>query len=109
VPIYFDLHPPGDVPLPALRQGIDDAGSGAEDQHHVRQVDYYCTSDGSIYCVLQAPGHEAFHARHVERGIPRAEVYPVTDAEWTLPLSAQARQELDQAIQRDWQARHPSV
>jgi hypothetical protein len=36
-------------------------------------------------------------------------VYPVTDLEWTLPLSAQARQELDQAIQRDWQARHPSV
>jgi hypothetical protein len=109
VPIYFDLHPPGEVPLPAISQGIDDAGSGAEDQHHVRQVDYYCASDGSIYCVLQAAGPEAFHARHADRGIPCADVHPISEADWTLPLSAEARQQLDRAIQQDWQARHPSV
>ena len=109
MPIYFDLHPPGVVPLATISQAIEDAGSGAEDQYHVRQVDHYCAVDGAIYCVLEAPGPEAFQARHAERGIPCAEVHTLTDAEWKVPLSAELRRELDQAIQRDWQARHPSV
>jgi hypothetical protein len=109
VPIYFDLHPPGDVPLPAISQGITDARSGVEDHHHVRQVDYYCAVQGAIYCVLEAPSAEAFRARHVERGIPCADVLPLTGAEWQLPLSASTRRVLDEAIQRHWYAHSPSV
>jgi hypothetical protein len=109
VPIYFDLHEPGDVPLAAISQGVDDAGSGAEDQHHVRQLDYYCAVEGSIYCVLEAPDENEVRARHAERGIPCAEVRTITSVDWKVPLSAEARRELDQAIQRDWQARHRSV
>ena len=109
MPIYFDLHPPGAVPLPAISQGIEEAGSGVEDQYHVRQVDYYCAVEGSIYCVLEAPGPEAFLARHAERGIPCAEVHPITDVDWRVPLSTQARLQLNAAIQRDWATRHPSV
>jgi hypothetical protein len=75
----------------------------------VRQVDYYCAADGAIYCVLEAPGPEAFQARHVERGIPCIEVHAVTNADWKVPLSAETRQELDRAIQRDWYSRYPSV
>jgi hypothetical protein len=109
VPIYFDLHPPGDVPLPAICQGVVDAGSGVEDQYRVRQVDYYCAAEGAIYCVLEAPGPEAFQARHAERGIPCVEVHAITDVDWKVPLSARARQQLDRAIQRDWHSRYPSV
>jgi hypothetical protein len=109
VPIYFDLHPPGDVPLPAISQGIVDAGTGIEDRHRVRQVDYYCAADGAIYCVVEAPGPEAFQARHAERGIPCVEVHALAEADWKVPLSAEMRRELDRAIQRDWQARYPSV
>lgn len=105
MPIYFDLHPPGDAPLPVIRQGITDARSGAEDQYGVRQVDCYCAAAGAIYCVLEAPDPEAFRARHAKRGIPCVEVHAITDAKWKAPLSAEARQELDRAIQRDWQTR----
>ena len=109
MPIYFDLHSPGDVPLSAIGQGIADARSGVQDEHHVRQVDYYCTVDSSIYCVLEAPSEEACRARHLQRGIPCAEVHLITDAEWNVPLTAETRQELNRAIERDWQARHPVV
>jgi hypothetical protein len=105
VPIYFDLHSPGHVPLSAIGQGIADARSGVQDKHHVRQVDYYCAAEGAIYCVLESPSAEAFRARHVERGIPCADVLPISGVDWPLPLTAAARQALDLAIQRDWQSR----
>jgi hypothetical protein len=109
MPIYFDLHPPGAVPLMALSQGIEDARTGAEDQHKVRQIDYYCAAEGAIYCVLESPSPEAFRARHEARGMPCADVLPISGVDWQVPLSAEARQMVDQAIQRDWYARHPAV
>ena len=105
MPIYFDLHPPGVVPLPAITQGLLAARTGAEDRHHVRQVDYYCADDGAIYCVLEAPSPDEFRARHAERGLPCEEVLPIADVDWQVPLGAAARRALNQAIQRDWQAR----
>ena len=105
MPIYFDLHPPGEVPLASIRRGIADARSGVEDHLHVRQVDYYCGADGAIYCVLEAPSPDVVRARHAERGMRCAEVLPASGVDWQLPLEGAARQALDQAIQRDWQAR----
>ena len=109
MPIYFDLHAPGDVASPVLSQGVEDAGSGAEDRHHVRQVDYYCADDGVIYCVLEAPSADDVRARHAERGMSCGEVYTMTQVNWHLPLSTETRQELDHAIQRDWEARQQAV
>ena len=95
--------------MDALTRGMADAGSGAEDQHHVRQVDFYCAPDGAVYCVLEAPSPDAFRARHVERGMACSEVVPLPGRKWHLPLSARARHQVERAIRRDWLARHPLV
>ena len=107
--IYFDLHPPGEVPARTIREGLAEARGGTRDRHRVLQVDYYCAAEGAIYCVLEAPSPDAVRARHTERGLPCGEVEVVEGLESERPLSAHDRRVLDQTIVRHWQASHPSV
>jgi Protein of unknown function (DUF4242) len=108
LPIYFDLHPPAEVSARDIREGLADARSGTQDRHRVRQIDYYCAIQGAIYCVLEAPSPDAIRARHAAQGLPCREVVVIDGLEGQLPLSAQDRRVLDEAIRRDWQARESS-
>ena len=64
------------------QEAIDDIAAGARagtaDQFGVRQVELDRNSDGTVYCLLDAPHAQAVRDHHAALGVDCGEVHEVT-------------------------------
>ena len=62
MPQFMDFHPELTLPQEAIDDIAAGAHAGTADAFGVRQVELYHNSDGTVYCLLDAP-----HAQAVRR------------------------------------------
>jgi hypothetical protein len=55
IPKFMDFHPELKLPQEAIDDIAAGAHAGTADQFGVRQVELYHNSDGTVYCLLDAP------------------------------------------------------
>ena len=61
-----------------MPQFMDFHRAGTADAFGVRQVELYRNSDGTVYCLLDAPHAQAVRDHHAALGVDCGEVHEVT-------------------------------
>ena len=71
------------------------------DEHGAQPLGHWLT-DGVIYCVLRAPGQEAFCRHHAEHGLPCDDAHPLADLRGSHPFSPEETQIVRAGIAEVW-------
>ena len=78
MPQFMDFHPELTLPQEAIDDIAAGAHAGTADQFGVRQVELYHSSDGTVYCLLDAPNAQAVRDHHAALSVDCGEVHEVT-------------------------------
>jgi hypothetical protein len=78
MPQFMDFHPELKLPHEAIDDIAAGAHAGTADQFGVRQVELYHNSDGTVYCLLDAPNAQAVRDHHTALSVDCGEVHEVT-------------------------------
>ena len=78
MPQFMDFHPELTLPQEAIDDIAAGARAGTADQFGVRQVELYHNSDGTVYCLLDAPHAQAERDHHAALSVDCGEVHEVT-------------------------------
>jgi hypothetical protein len=78
MPQFMDFHPELTLPQEAIDDIASGARAGTADQFGVRQVELYHNSDGTVYCLLDAPNPQAVRDHHAALSVDCGEVHEVT-------------------------------
>jgi hypothetical protein len=70
MPIFFDNHAAFELPSASVVEFLRAAREGKRDDTHVLPLDFFCGSDGAVYCVVDAPSADAVRHSHQRRGLP---------------------------------------
>jgi hypothetical protein len=78
IPKFIEFHPELKLPHEAIDDIAAGARAGTADAFGVRQVELYRNSDGTVYCLLDAPHAQAVRDHHAALGVDCGEVHEVT-------------------------------
>jgi hypothetical protein len=78
IPQFMNFHPELKLPQEAIDDIAAGAHAGTADQFGVRQVELYHNSDGTVYCLLDAPNAQAVRDHHAALSVDCGEVHEVT-------------------------------
>ena len=78
MPQSMDFHPELTLPQAAIDDIAAGARAGTADQFGVRQVELYRNSDGTVYCLLDAPNAQAVRDHDAALSVDCGEVHEVT-------------------------------
>ena len=76
MPIFHDLHPPGQLSTVVLSEMLARSESRQPGPAGVRVIDYVIGEGGTITCVLDAPNEVAVYRYHTALGLPCGRVRP---------------------------------
>ena len=77
MPRFMDVHDNMELAGETIAQITADARDHRADQFGVRQIELYPTTDGKLYCMLDAPDEQAVRNHHQALGVDCADVYQV--------------------------------
>ena len=77
MPQFMDFHEDLKLPSEAIQQITQDTKEGKIDEFGVRQIELFHSSEGKVYCLLEAPDAEAVRSHHAALGVPCGEVHEV--------------------------------
>jgi hypothetical protein len=77
MPQFMDFHEDLKLPSEAIQQITQETKEGKVDEFGVRQIELFHSSEGKVYCLLEAPDAEAVRSHHAALGVPCGEVHEV--------------------------------
>jgi hypothetical protein len=77
MPQFMDFHADLKLPQAAIDDIAKGAATGKADQFGVRQVELYHNTDGTVYCLLDAPDAQAVRDHHAALGVDCGDVHEV--------------------------------
>lgn len=78
MPQFMDFHSDLKLPQQAIADITEGARAGTADKFGVRQVELYHNSDGTVYCLLDAPDAQAVRDHHAALGVDCGDVHEVS-------------------------------
>ena len=74
MPKFLDIHREmPEMPAEMVQQIQDRIASGAKDEFNATALDVLASTDGSAFCISDAPDAASVVSSHVSKGIPMAE------------------------------------
>jgi hypothetical protein len=74
MPKYIDIHREmPEMPAEMIQQIQDRIASGAKDEFDATAVDVLASTDGSAFCITDAPDVASVVSSHVSKGVPMTE------------------------------------
>lgn len=77
MPKFMDYHADLVLPREAIDEIARDTRNGTADEFGVRQLELYHNSDGSVYCLLEAPDEDAIRKHHAALNVTCGDVHRV--------------------------------
>jgi hypothetical protein len=77
VPQFMDFHAELKLPPEAVVQLTEDTKAGKRDEFGVSQLELFHSSEGQVYCLLDAPDAEAVRQHHAALGLECGDVHEV--------------------------------
>ena len=77
MPQFMDFHEDLKLPSEAIQQITRETKEGKVAEFGVRQIELFHSSEGKVYCLLEAPDVEAVRSHHAALGVPCGEVHEV--------------------------------
>jgi hypothetical protein len=78
VPQFMDFHDDLKLPDDAIQQITQETKDRKVDAFGVRQIELFHNSEGSVYCLLEAPDADAVRSHHAALGVPCGDVHEVS-------------------------------